>query len=85
MAGFDQGFARRHAAVLDEISRRLGLDYYALDCAETPDGALLVFEADVGMIVHALDSEALYPYKQPQMQMVFAAFEAMLRAKAAGA
>jgi hypothetical protein len=82
MAGFDQGFAARHAEALAEISRRLGLEYYALDCAETPEGELLVFEADVGMIVHALDPVALYPYKQAHMQTLFAAFEAVLRAKA---
>lgn len=82
MAGFDQGFAARHAVALGEISRRLGLDYYALDCAETRDGQLLVFEADVGMIVHALDPVELYPYKRPHMQTLFAAFEAMLRRKA---
>ncbi|HVY33993.1 MAG TPA: hypothetical protein VG960_06185 [Caulobacteraceae bacterium] len=82
MAGFDQGFAARHAIALDEISRRLGLDYYGLDCAETRDGQLLVFEADVGMIVHALDPVEVYPYKRPQMHALFAAFEAMLRRKA---
>ncbi len=82
MAGFDQGFAGRHAPTLSEIHRRLGLDYHALDCAETADGQLLVFEADVGMIVHALDPVELYPYKAPHMATVFAAFEAMLRQKA---
>ncbi|HUO21851.1 MAG TPA: hypothetical protein VMU59_04980 [Caulobacteraceae bacterium] len=85
MLSFDYHFAVRHAAALAEISRRVGLEYFALDCAETPDGQLLVFEADVGMIVHALDPADVYPYKAPQMRKVFAAFEAMLRAKAAGA
>ncbi len=81
MAGFAEGFAARHAVALAEISRRLGLDYYALDCAETPDGRLLVFEADVGMIIHDLDPPATYPYKGPHMASVFAAFEEMLRSK----
>lgn len=81
MAGFSEGFAARHALALAEISRRLGLDYYALDCAETPDGRLLVFEADVGMIVHDLDPPQTYPYKRPHMATVFAAFEKMLRSK----
>jgi hypothetical protein len=31
------------------------------------------------MIVHAMDSSTLYPYKRPQMEKVFAAFQAMLR------
>ena len=84
MAGFAEGFAARHAAALAEITRRLGLDYYALDCAETSDGRLLVFEADVGMIVHDLDPADVYPYKRAHMQALFAAFEAMLRQKASG-
>ena len=84
MAGFDQDFARRHAEAFATMHARLGLEYFAIDCAETADGALFVFEADVAMIVHALDPEDLYPYKKPQMRKVFDAFEAMLRA-AAGA
>jgi glutathione synthase/RimK-type ligase-like ATP-grasp enzyme len=82
MASFNQGFAARHAAAFAEIHARLGLDYFAIDCAETPGGDLLLFEADVSMIVHALDSEALYPYKRPAMEKLFAAFCAMLREKA---
>ena len=83
MEGFDAGFARRHAAGLDSLSRRLGLDYFAIDCAELADGALLIFEADVAMIVHDLDPAPLYPYKKPQMRKVFDAFERFLRAAAA--
>lgn len=82
MASFDQGFARRHTQAFSEIHARLGLDYFAIDCAETPSGDLLLFEADVSMIVHALDPEDLYPYKRPAMAKLFAAFAAMLHEKA---
>jgi len=81
MAGFDQAFAARHADAFAEMSRRLGLDYFAIDCAETQDGQLLIFEADVSMIIHALDGEDLYPYKRPQMAKLFGAFAAMLKAR----
>jgi hypothetical protein len=81
MAGFDAGFGARHAAVFAELHARLGLDYFAIDCAETPAGDLLLFEADVSMIIHALDPEDLYPYKRPAMARLFATFEAMLRAR----
>ena len=83
MAGFDEDFAVRHAAAFAALHKRLGLDYFAIDCAELPDGSLLLFEADVSMIVHALDPVDLYPYKQPQMQKMFAAFDGYLRGKAA--
>lgn len=82
MAHFDEDFAVRHAAAFAGLHERLGLDYFAIDCAELPDGQLLLFEADVSMIVHALDPDALYPYKKPQMRKLFGAFEAMLRARA---
>ena len=83
MATFDAGFARRHAAALATITEWAGLDYYQIDCAELPDGRLLLFEADVAGIVHMMDPPALFPYKPPQMQRVMAAFGALL-ADAAG-
>jgi hypothetical protein len=79
MAEFDRDFALRHRAALAVIAERIGLDYVTLDCAEAPDGRLLVFEAGNGMIVHAMDPPGLFPYKEPQMRKVFGAFEAMLR------
>ena len=82
MARFDADFARRHVGAFAALHQRLGLDYFAIDCAETPDGDLLLFEADVSMIVHALDPVDLYPYKRPQMARLFAAFEHRLRQKA---
>jgi len=79
MAAFDDGFCRRHAAAFEALHERLGFDYYSIDCAETRDGRLLVFEADAAAIVHLMDPPDMFPYKQPQMRKVFAAFEAMLR------
>jgi hypothetical protein len=79
MATFDTGFARRHAAAFAALHDRLGFDYYSIDCAETRDGRLLVFEADTAAVVHLMDPPDLFPYKQPQMRKVFAAFEDMLR------
>lgn len=77
-AGFDSGFAQRHAQELQIIYERMGLDYLGIDCAETPGGELLIFEVDSNMVVHALDPVETFPYKQGQMQKVFAAFRALL-------
>ena len=63
-------------------ARRTGLDYVLLDCAETRDGDLLIFEAGTAMIVHALDPQHLFPYKPPQMTKIFTAFQDMLRRRA---
>ncbi|MEC4721789.1 RimK family alpha-L-glutamate ligase [Noviherbaspirillum sp. CPCC 100848] len=84
MAGFDDGFAVRHAQAFQSISENLGLDYVGLDCGEAVDGRLLIFEADSDMIVHAMDPVDMFPYKQPQMHKLFAAFRRMLVDAAAG-
>jgi glutathione synthase/RimK-type ligase-like ATP-grasp enzyme len=78
MTGFETGFAAKHSAAFREINERIGLDYLGIDCGEAPDGKLLIFEVDSCMIVHALDPVDVFPYKQPQMRKVFAAFRQML-------
>jgi len=77
-ATFDEDFARRHHDALLSIAQRTELEYVGIDCGETPDGELLIFEVDSGMTVHAMDPVGLFPYKQPQMRKVFRAFRQML-------
>ncbi|MDE2464313.1 MAG: hypothetical protein KGO02_11450 [Alphaproteobacteria bacterium] len=78
MSNFSDGIGGRHERTLNTIARRVGLDYFAIDCAETKDGKLLIFEADIAMIVHNMDPPEVFPYKGPQMKAVFAAFVAMI-------
>lgn len=78
MQEFDTSFALRHAGALAAMASRIGLEYFVVDCAETPDGTLLVFEADNTAIVHDMDSPAVYPYKPLQMRKIFQAMQAML-------
>lgn len=78
MADFDADFGRRHAQALRCVAERLDLDYLVIDCAETADGRLLVFEVDTGAVVHLMDSADVFPYKPAQMRKVFAAFREML-------
>jgi hypothetical protein len=82
MQTFDVAFARRHAAALAGIAERIALDYFTVDCAETKDGSLLIFEADNTAIVHDMDPPDTFPYKVPQMRKVFDAFAAMLDRRA---
>jgi hypothetical protein len=79
MADFDSTFAVRHDKAFQALYRRFGLDYFGIDCAELPDGRLLIFEADVAMIVHDLDSSETFPYKKPAMRRLFDAFVAMIQ------
>jgi len=73
MEHFDE-FATRHRAALDAIHERTGLDYLCIDCAETQDGQLLIFEIDHTMVVHAMDPKQMFPYKQPHMRKAIDAF-----------
>jgi hypothetical protein len=84
MAEFDNGFAARHAAAFEALHERLGFELYSIDCGETRDGRLLVFEADTAAILHLMDPGDLFPYKPPQMARVFAAFDQLLRRRAVG-
>jgi hypothetical protein len=82
MRTFDIGFARRHATALAGMIDRIGLDYFTVDCAETRDGSLLIFEADNTAIVHNMDPSDIFPYKAPQMRKVFDAFATLLERRA---
>lgn len=75
----DNGFAARHRRALAGIEQAIGLDYLVIDCAEAADGALIVFDADPTLAVHAMDSAGDFPYRQPAMAEIFTAFHAMLR------
>ena len=78
MANFDEDFALRHKDAFRAINERMGLDYLIIDCGETPDGKLLIFEVDSCAVVHAMDPVDVFGYKHPQMHKVFAAFREML-------
>lgn len=82
MAGFDSGFAHRHRTALAAVSQAIGLDYFGIDCAELPDGRLLVFEADTAMVVHAMDDALSLPAKRAALSRLFAAFRDLCLARA---
>lgn len=79
MDTFDWEFGARHQERLSAIDQLLGLDYYSIDCAETADGELLVFEVDSGAVVHSMDPVDLFPYKRPHMLKLFSAFHALVK------
>jgi hypothetical protein len=85
MSTFDIAFARRHRSVLAAMAERVGLDYFIVDCAETRDGSLLIFEADNTAVVHNMDQPEVFPYKPAQMRKIFDAFVAMLERRVAQA
>lgn len=80
MHDFPKTFAKKHAAAFQAIYERSGLDYIGIDCSETQDGELLIFEIDSCMIVHAIDPVDLFPYKPAYMAELFTAFQRLLKA-----
>ncbi len=79
MSKFAETFAKKHAAAFQAIYERTGLDYIGIDCSETQDGDLLIFEIDSCMIVHAIDPVDLFPYKPAYMAELFTAFQDLLK------
>ena len=69
-------------AALHVIAGTIDLDYFGLDCAVLPDGRLLVFEVETGMIVHDHDPE---PHKRAAAHRVFRAVERMIDGRVATA
>jgi tetratricopeptide (TPR) repeat protein len=69
-------FNQRHYRALGEIQQRIGLEYFGIDCALDTNGDLLVFEVNASMLVH--DDNAEFPYKDPAVRRIKAAFDAML-------
>jgi hypothetical protein len=85
MESFEVYFSLRHAQAFANLAERIGLDYFAVDCAESRDGKLLIFEADTAMIIHDMDPPDLYPYKAPAMRELFRAFQGLVRRRIAEA
>jgi tetratricopeptide (TPR) repeat protein len=77
-----QVFNPGHYQALREIERRIGLDYFGIDCSIDTSGNLLVFEVNASMLVH--DDNAQFPYKDPAVRRIKAAFDAMLAKFASG-
>lgn len=81
MENFSTSFARKHDIAFQKVYQRTGLEYVGLDCSETQEGKLLIFEIDSCMIVHAIDPIDLFPYKLKHMEKLFSAFQKLLHDK----
>jgi tetratricopeptide (TPR) repeat protein len=73
-------FSPANYEALRVIRERIGLDYFGIDCALDSQGNLIVFEVNASMLVHADNAE--FPYKDPFVHAIKAAFEKMLRRRA---
>ncbi|MGH6971698.1 MAG: tetratricopeptide repeat protein, partial [Caulobacteraceae bacterium] len=63
---------------VERIGQAMGLDYAGVDFSLTPDGRVLLFEANATMLVHPEAPDGPLAHKNPIIQRIFDAFEAML-------
>jgi tetratricopeptide (TPR) repeat protein len=67
----------RARATIDAIGRRLDLDYAGVDFTLLPDGRVLVFEANATMLVHRERGNGPLAHRNPHVQRIVDAFEAL--------
>jgi tetratricopeptide (TPR) repeat protein len=77
-------FNESQLRALEHIRQRIGLEFCGIDCALDVGGDLVVFEVNASMLVH--DDNRGFPYKDPAVHRIKAAFDSMLaRLAASGA
>jgi hypothetical protein len=64
------------------IGRALELEYCGVDFSVLADGRVLVFEANATMLAHREDPAGLYAYKNPYVDAIAGAFQALLKTRA---
>jgi hypothetical protein len=83
LTDMDAAIGARARSALDAIAAALGLDYAGVDFALAPDGRLILFEANPGMVIAAPGPEAIWDYRRAPIQRALGAVKQMLLAKAA--
>ena len=72
----------RAATALAAIAAEVDLDYAGIDFAVAPDGRLLLFEANPGMVIAPPAPEPIWNYRRPPTERALTAVRAMLLTKA---
>jgi hypothetical protein len=67
--------------VVEEIARRVDLDYAGLDCGFTSDGRVLLFETNANMLVHMDDPYEEFAYKHEHVPKIIAAWNNLVDRK----
>ena len=71
-------FGAPAVAAIEEVARRLDLDYGGMDCALTDDGRGILFEANACILVHLDEPAARFAYKHQYVPPIREAFSRML-------
>lgn len=84
LADWRNVFGAEATAAVEEVARRLDLDYGGMDCALTADGGVVLFEANACILVHLDEPAARFPYKHRYVPGIREAFSQMLLNRARG-
>ena len=68
-------------ATFGGIAIAVGMDYFGVDCARTPEGSALIFECGPGMLMQCQDSPELFAYKYEHVPRIFAALDDLISAR----
>ncbi|MDB5461514.1 MAG: hypothetical protein JWO72_3255 [Caulobacteraceae bacterium] len=72
----------RGMAAIRRIGLALDLDYCGVDFSVLPDGRLLIFEANATMLAHGEDPAGPFAHKNPYIERIAQAFQALLARRA---
>jgi len=72
----------RAVAGLQAIADRLALDYAGIDFGLSPDGEVLVFEANATMVINPPDPDPRWDYRRGPVEAILRATRSMIRARA---
>ncbi|MEJ0071232.1 MAG: hypothetical protein WDO24_23600 [Pseudomonadota bacterium] len=82
LADHRHAFGTAQCATLEAIRNAVDLEFFGIDCGIDRDGALVLFEANASMLIHANDSRALFPYKQASFERIRDAFDRLIETMA---
>ncbi len=68
----------RAMAGLEQIRDTLGLDYAGVDFSVSPEGDILLFEANATMVVNPADADTKWDYRRPYVQRILDAISDLL-------
>jgi len=72
----------RAMAALERIRDDLDLDYGGIDFGLSPDGDVLLFEANATMVVNPPDADERWAYRQPAVARILDAARGMIMRRA---
>ncbi len=72
-------------AALDEIGRRVTLDFFGVDFGILASGELVLFECNATMLVRHIDEKAIYDYRKPAADRIRDAVTRLIMTRAGGA